>query len=302
MPIAIFGSRRRLTIYDDTAGYTIPNVGSTPYGWLQRPSTETDERIRTVASRGEGVLLGCQVTAPDDSAFYLNIAAGSIQIGGVSASVATCIAIPNTPDVTNPRIDVVAAHILSSGAGHVQLFAGTASSNPLPPAIDNGYVALAFVGILPATPYISSLQIVDKRALVVAPTVPTIRTVLAGNAQSTTIAAGTVNYLGFTGVVAATRVPVEVIMPYAGTLRNLYARTGSAQPAGDDLTLTLLKNGLSAAISIVITAGSAAGTYSDLTNTVTVAAGDLIAIVASNDDPSNPSASLRGVSIELDAA
>lgn len=68
----------------------------------------------------------------------------------------------------------------------------------------------------------------------------------------------------------------------AATVRNFYILTNNAQPASGALVLTLRKNGSDQSVTITIAAGSAAGSFSDTSNSFQVAAGDLLTIKAVN--------------------
>jgi hypothetical protein len=59
-----------------------------------------------------------------------------------------------------------------------------------------------------------------------------------------------------------------------GTLSRLYVMTNTAQPATGSLVCTLRKNSVDQALTVTIAAGSAAGVFSDLVNSVSVVAGD----------------------------
>lgn len=68
----------------------------------------------------------------------------------------------------------------------------------------------------------------------------------------------------------------NVAIPSAGVYKNLYLRTAGAQPASGTLVCTLVINNVPSALVVTVAAGSAAGIYSDTTNTVTVVAGDVM--------------------------
>jgi hypothetical protein len=59
-----------------------------------------------------------------------------------------------------------------------------------------------------------------------------------------------------------------------GTLTRLYVMTSTAQPATGSLVCTVRKNSVDQALTITIAAGSAAGVFSDLVNSVSVVVGD----------------------------
>jgi hypothetical protein len=67
-------------------------------------------------------------------------------------------------------------------------------------------------------------------------------------------------------------------MPCDGTLTNFYVRTSTAQPAGGSLTLRVRKNATDTSLVVVIPAGSAAGVFSDTTNSVSYVEGDAMSV------------------------
>jgi hypothetical protein len=63
-------------------------------------------------------------------------------------------------------------------------------------------------------------------------------------------------------------------MVTAGTLSRFYVMTNAAQPATGSLVCTVRKNSIDQALTLTIAAGSAAGVFTDLVNSVSVAVGD----------------------------
>jgi hypothetical protein len=68
-----------------------------------------------------------------------------------------------------------------------------------------------------------------------------------------------------------------------GTLTKLYVQTSSAQPATGSLVCTVRKNSVDQALTLTIAAGSAAGVFTDLVNSVSVAQGDLMGMKFQNN-------------------
>jgi hypothetical protein len=64
------------------------------------------------------------------------------------------------------------------------------------------------------------------------------------------------------------------VSPIGGTIRNLYAITGSTQSGTGSLVCTIRKNAADTSVTFTIAASGAATTYSDTSNTASVAAGD----------------------------
>jgi hypothetical protein len=104
------------------------------------------------------------------------------------------------------------------------------------------------------------------------------KSIIGGSFTSITVAgsSGTLyEYLVASGT-NATENARQVIFPIAGTLKYAYLKTGTSQPATGSLVRTLRKNGADQSIVITVALGSVAGLFSDTTNTVSVAAGDVL--------------------------
>lgn len=93
---------------------------------------------------------------------------------------------------------------------------------------------------------------------------------IAGTA--TGLAAGTTRYGGPGGTTSESQVRIPVVN--ACTISALYFRTTAIMPVNSSLAITIFKNGVATAVTRTIAAGTAAGTYSDTTNSATFAAGD----------------------------
>lgn len=125
-----------------------------------------------------------------------------------------------------------------------------------------------------------------------------------GTGVSTSVAAATTNfgslYTGGTTGISATEANKQVRIPYAGTFRNLGVITTSAQPGAGSLVFTVRKNGVDTAVVATVTAGAAAGVFTDLTHSVAFAAGDLFSLKIQNNDGATPSATFTSFSLEYD--
>lgn len=100
-----------------------------------------------------------------------------------------------------------------------------------------------------------------------------------------------------------TSVPaVGALQTVAGTIRNLYIRIGSAQPASGSLVCTVQVNGADTSIVATIPAGSGVGNYSDTTNSVAITPGQRISFKLTNNANPDASAQIGSVVIELDVA
>lgn len=88
------------------------------------------------------------------------------------------------------------------------------------------------------------------------------------------LAAGVTAYVGAGD--STTEAHVTVPWPRAGTFKNMYVVVDTAPTAGRNVTFTFRKNGADQALTAAIADTAVAA--SDTTNTVTVAAGDLVSI------------------------
>lgn len=78
-----------------------------------------------------------------------------------------------------------------------------------------------------------------------------------------------------------------------GTLTRLYVMTSTAQPATGSLVCTVRKNSTDQALTLTIAAGSAAGVFSDLVNSVSVLVGDQMGMKFVNNATSTSAAILN---------
>lgn len=117
--------------------------------------------------------------------------------------------------------------------------------------------------------------------------------------SATGLGAGVTRYY-WNGGAGGTTVETQLrtLMPDACTCSRLYIRTTSIQPATGSQVITLLKNGVATSLSITIAAGSAAGTFTDLSNTATFTAGDGYAVAVTNN-AALAGAIISGISFKL---
>jgi hypothetical protein len=107
------------------------------------------------------------------------------------------------------------------------------------------------------------------------------------------VSASTTQYLcigGGTSAANSTEANRQNLVPTSGILKNFHLATNTTMPGTGSLTLTIRKNGVDTPIVIVIAASTPAGLFSDTTNSVGVAAGDLISIKAVNSASGSSSA------------
>lgn len=124
--------------------------------------------------------------------------------------------------------------------------------------------------------------------------------VIGGNGNTNTTAASGTDYLGLFGSYHTNLNRARTVIPFAGTLSNLYVRTLTAQPAGGSLVYTLYVNGVGSVLTVTVGAGAAAGVVSDTTHTVALAAGDDVALQAVNNAGAAVSAAHGAWSLQFD--
>jgi len=99
---------------------------------------------------------------------------------------------------------------------------------------------------------------------------------------------GAVRYFAFSALATSvSEISRRIIMCNAITVKNFYIYTSTAQPATGSHVLTILKNGVATGIVVTIPSGSAAGVFSDTTNSESFAQGDAITIQAVNNAATN---------------
>ena len=92
-------------------------------------------------------------------------------------------------------------------------------------------------------------------------------------------------------------------IPKSGTIKNLYFRLASSQPASGSLVIEIYGGAVgttATGVKITIAAGSASGTYSDLSNTFSHTAGDLVNVRITNN-ATGASGVIGGVAFEVEA-
>ena len=115
-----------------------------------------------------------------------------------------------------------------------------------------------------------------------------------GGQVGSVVAAGATNYINSGNTVNAAENNVKIPCGFAGTFTGISVYLSTAQPASGSLVFTLRINGANTALTFTIAAGSAAGVYSDLANTVAFTAGDTYNLSVLNNAAAN-SGSIRSV-------
>lgn len=125
------------------------------------------------------------------------------------------------------------------------------------------------------------------------------KAIFSANYAADVAAAGVSRFLALTSAVlpdSGTENQREFPLPVAGTAKNFFFTTTTAQSGTGSLVLTIRKNGADTSIVITIAAGSAAGQFSDTTNTESFAAGDTLSVKVTNN-ASISSAAYNGASL-----
>ena len=110
--------------------------------------------------------------------------------------------------------------------------------------------------------------------------------IIGGSLNNASLAATVTNYAGIGfNELEPNEVDAEIYIPFACRFRNGFLRTehSGTQSATGSLVYTLRKNKASQALVITRPAGGGGGVYSDVTNTVDFAAGDLACTMITNN-------------------
>lgn len=142
--------------------FTIPNEADAFHQDQAEPD-KVDVDILVSGVSGDGVLSGCAVTQRGAGAnMSVDVASGTVLIGGTSASVTGANVAVTAADGTNPRFDLVEV----TNAGALSVKAGTPASNPVFPSVTSGRIAIAAIYVPAGDTAIATNQITDKRVIV----------------------------------------------------------------------------------------------------------------------------------------
>jgi hypothetical protein len=100
------------------------------------------------------------------------------------------------------------------------------------------------------------------------------------------------------GTGTATEANANIMMPRAGTLRNLRAKADAAVGGGATVTVAVRVNGVSSALSLTLANADGTAVKSDTTDSVAVAIGDLVTFSVATDNAGAPAANIQA-SVEL---
>jgi hypothetical protein len=140
--------------------FTIPNVGSATYT-AQAEVDTNDLAIMLAGAAGTGIQSG-GVVSPYGSMQVQNTAGVAI-IANVVVTFASATPALSAADPTNPRFDLVSVN----NAGVVSITTGTPAASPVFPAIPANSAVLAAIYVPATATSIASLNIVDKRVLLI---------------------------------------------------------------------------------------------------------------------------------------
>ena len=151
--------------------FDVPDVGSAAFA-SQARWFSTDVDILVAGIGGDGVVSGCAVTAQGSPNNTVAVAAGTVQVGTTLATVTGGNVTMTAAHATNPRIDLITVN----DSGTKAYTAGTAASDPAPPAIPASSVVLAAIYVPANDNVINSNQITDKRAMLFVSTASSLLT------------------------------------------------------------------------------------------------------------------------------
>lgn len=121
------------------------------------------------------------------------------------------------------------------------------------------------------------------------------------NNTSVSLGTSTTSYVSFCAFTTnSTEANRQVIIPVAGTIKNLYVLTSTTQSAGGSQVCTVRKNTANTSVVATIAANAVAGTFSDTTNTVSVAAGDKLSLQVQNNAATGTAATIVSVAIIIE--
>lgn len=104
-----------------------------------------------------------------------------------------------------------------------------------------------------------------------------------GNGNTVALSSTVYGQFGFGSSFNATENNRSISIPFACTIKNLYIRTSNTQSATGSLVITIRNNTADTTVTTTIAAGAVAGTFTDLVNSFTAAAGDLLSIKLVNN-------------------
>lgn len=258
------------------------NTSNAPAFWGLRSGGTIDV---PTAVTNNNLILSIEGYAHDGTDFDNGVASVNFEVDGTSGADDTPgrIVFSTSPDNSNSPIQ----RVVIKNNGNV----GIGTTTPGAKLEVNGQVKIT--GGAPGTDKVLTSDSAGLSSWQAPPSA-----VLAGMI-STNLGGGITGYGGFSNIsLSATETLKQIPLPRAGTLRNLFINTGVVtQPADGNFVITVRKNGVDTALVITIPASSGTGVYSNTTNSVAVAAGDLISIKFVNNASTN-SIGLYGISAE----
>lgn len=156
--------------------FTTPDEQELGAGDEQRATFfQTDVNALVAGIAGDGVVLGCEVTAQGSPNNTVAVAAGAVKVGTTYAVVAAGNVTMPAADGSNPRWVLITADT----AGAKAATAGTAAAEPVLPDIPANSVTLAAIWWPASDTTVAAGQITDKRVMIGADP-PDMRLKLAG--------------------------------------------------------------------------------------------------------------------------
>ncbi len=141
--------------------FKIPNEADAAFADQAEPDSVDFDILAAIHDK-DGVLDGCAVTEDSPQGLFVAVASGTVMVDGLKASVTGADVVITAADGSNDRFDLVVV----DSAGAITVVAGTASTNPVFPAIPATRVVLAAVFVPTSDTQIADNQITDKRILI----------------------------------------------------------------------------------------------------------------------------------------
>lgn len=305
------------------SAYTLPQAGgSFPAGWKTRlvnlgvgamtitPTTSTiNGSASVVVNQGEFITLtsngtdyaatGNQFTV-DSALSITRTQTGAVQIGA-GASVVT---LSGAQTLTNKAVGdklvfaaVVAPATPSSGVGNVYV---DSTSKNLSVKDDAGVVKHGAQTFTCTNQFVSALSDAGVFTCSSASSGVYFHNPMSDN-QASSGQAGTgssCSYVqGPSGSTLVGCTDAQMPVGIAGSAKNARLTTRTSQPAACDLVFTLAINGVNSSLVVTVPGGSAAGTFTDLTHTPSVAINDTLVWSVTNGTCT--SAELRGINFQI---
>ena len=140
--------------------FKIPNEADAAFADQAEPDSVDFDIL--AAGYSDGVISGCAVSEDSPTGLFVAVALGEVLIGSKTASVTAADLAIAAADPTDDRFDLVVV----DDAGTKSVVTGTASTNPVFPAIPANSIVIAAVFVDATDTLITDSQITDKRIFI----------------------------------------------------------------------------------------------------------------------------------------